>query len=191
MEKAIEVLKNGGIVIFPTDTAFGIGCRIDNEDAIKKVYSLRNRPSEKALIALVASIEMAKEYVEIPSDVKEKLVDKFWPGGLTIILKCKKDKVPGVLRAEGETLAVRFPDHKELCKIINEVGVPIAAPSANYHSMPTPFELSEVDPTLQEKVDFVLEGVCTMRGVSTIVDTTVVPWKIVRDGVVRLSTEDY
>ncbi len=186
MDKAIEVLKNGGVVIFPTDTAYGIGCRIDNKEAIKRVYNLRNRPAEKALIMLVSSVEMAGEYVEIPRIVKEKLIQMYWPGGLTIILKCKKEKVPGILRAEGDTLAVRFPNHKDLCKIIEEVGVPIAAPSANYSSMPTPFELSEVDPTLREKVDFVLEGVCTMRGVSTIVDTTVEPWRVVRQGVVNL-----
>ena len=75
--EVIEIFKKGGIVIFPTDTAYGIGCRMDNEESVKRVYELRNRPHEKAMIALVGSVEMAEKYVEIPAQVKEKLLDIF------------------------------------------------------------------------------------------------------------------
>ena len=185
-EQAIEVFKSGGIVIFPTDTAFGIGCRLDRKQSIEKVFEIRRRPEEKAVLALVGSLEMAEEYVEIPTDVKEKLINKYWPGGLTIILPCNTEKVPAVARANGQTLAVRFPNHPELASVINKVGVPIIAPSANYSGEPTPLSLSEVDQTLLGKVDFIMSGVCTLKGVSTIVDCSVVPWKVVRQGVVQI-----
>ena len=184
--EVIEIFKKGGIVIFPTDTAYGIGCRMDNEESVKRVYELRNRPHEKAMIALVGSVEMAEKYVEIPAQVKEKLLDKYWPGGLTVIFNCKIDKVPSTVRSDGPSLAVRFADQKEIVEIINIIGVPIIAPSANYSGEMTPASLAEVDPTLLKKVDFVLKGMCTIKGVSTIVDTTVTPWKIVREGVVKI-----
>jgi L-threonylcarbamoyladenylate synthase len=182
----IEKLKKGEVGIFPTDTAFGIGCRMDNIESVGRVYELRNRPSEKALLALVSSIKMAEEYVTIPESVKKDLIEKYWPGGLTLVLECKKEKVPAVVRANGGTLAIRFPDHPVLVSIIEKVGVPIVAPSANFSGSPTPFSLDEVDTDLLSKVDFVLPGVCTIKGVSTIVDTTVEPWEMIREGVVKV-----
>jgi len=190
LENAINGFKNGQIGIFPTDTAIGVGCRVDDAIAINRVYEIRNRPKEKALIVLVDSVEMAEIYVELTSEIKEKLVSQFWPGGLTIICECKTDKIPAAVRANGETLAVRMPDNDSIRRIINEVGVPIVAPSANFSGEKTPFTISEVDKNLINKVDFVFEGVCTMEGVSTIVDTTVIPWKLVRQGVVKLVNID-
>lgn len=185
-EKIVKKLNEGRVGIFPTDTAYGMGCRMNDIDAVKRVFVLRKRPDEKALIVLVSSIEMAERYVEIPKNVREGLVDKYWPGGLSIILKCRLDMVPGIVRANGETLAVRFPDKKDLVEIIEKVGVPIVAPSANYSGEKTPFSLFDVDLDLCSKVDFVASGMCTIKGVSTIIDTTVAPWKIVRQGVVRI-----
>lgn len=186
LDEVIKLFKEGKIGVFPTDTAYGIGCRMDYESSVKKVFKVRNRPSEKALIALVDSLEMAKEYVFVDNDITEKLIKRYWPGGLTIILKCKKEKVLNVVRGGRETLAVRFPDNSVLREIISKIGVPIVAPSANYSGGKTPLKLSDVDPTLLSKVDFKLNGVCTMKGVSTIVDTTVSPWKVVRQGVVDI-----
>ena len=152
VKNAIESLKSGKVGIFPTDTAFGIGCRMDDEKTVKRVYALRNRPAEKALLVLVSSIEMAERYVEIPENVKKKLIDRYWPGGLTIILKSKKEKVLQIVSAGGGTLAVRFPNNKVLCSIIDEVGVPIVAPSANLSGRPTPLKLSEVDKNLKQNI---------------------------------------
>lgn len=182
----VEKIKHGEVGIFPTDTAFGIGCRMDKPDSVSRIFDLRNRPREKAMLILVASIEMAREYVDIPNDTKEKLLEKFWPGGLTVILKCNTNKVPEVVRAAGDTLAVRLPDHKQLVELIKKVGFPLIAPSANYAGDTTPVRLSEVDSTLLSKVDFVINGVCTMEGVSTIVDVTDGQYKILRQGVVKL-----
>jgi L-threonylcarbamoyladenylate synthase len=182
----IERFKKGEIGIFPTDTAYGIGCRMDNEESLKKIYEIRNRPMEKALLVLVSSIEMAMEYVEISEELKKNLLEKYWPGGLTVILKCYQDKVPSIIRANGPTLAVRFPNNSDLSYVIQQVGVPIAAPSANYSGEPTPLKLAEVDQSLIEKVDFVINGVCTMEGVSTIIDASNGKMEIVRQGVLVL-----
>lgn len=186
IDNAINGFKNGQIGIFPTDTAFGIGCRVDAIDSINRIYEIRNRPMEKALIVLVDSVEMAKKYVEINKEISEKLIDPYWPGGLTIICKCKIEKIPSVVRAGSNTLAIRMPDHDEIRKIIREVGVPIVAPSANFAGDKTPFTIADIDKNLIKKVDFVLEGVCTMGGVSTIINTVSSPWKILRQGVVSL-----
>src|SRR6266581_654728 len=95
IEQAVKVLNDGGIVIFPTDTAFGIGCRIDNSEAIKRLFAIRKRPETQAAPVLVSSLDMAQDYVlPIPGGVVEKLVKPYWPGALTIILPCREEKVP-------------------------------------------------------------------------------------------------
>src|SRR5438094_724288 len=118
INQAIKILNQGGVIIFPTDTVYGIGCRLDNEQAINRVFKIRNRPREKAVLALVDSIKMAQEYLQpIPNGVKEKLVEKYWPGGLTIILQCKTEKVPSIARAGGNTLGIRQINHPLLLEI--------------------------------------------------------------------------
>src|SRR5487761_627636 len=110
--EAIRVLKKGGIVIFPTDTAFGIGCRIDDEEAVKRLFRIRKRPENKAVPVLVSSLHMAQKYVqEIQQDVVEKLIKPYWPGALTIVLASRNDRVPELVRGGTDTVGVRVPDH--------------------------------------------------------------------------------
>lgn len=187
IDKAIEVFKNGGIVIFPTDTAFGIGCRIDAVESVKRVFDIKKRDYGNPLLALVGSIEMAEKYVTIPSNVREKIINVYWPGGLTIFLKANLEKVPSVVRSGTDSLALRLPDHDEIRSIIKQVGVPILATSANFSGSSTPYSLSEVDRKLLSKVDFVLDGECTFKKQSTIIDCTVTPWKIIREGATKIS----
>ncbi|MEX2012887.1 MAG: L-threonylcarbamoyladenylate synthase, partial [Candidatus Levyibacteriota bacterium] len=129
IEKAVEILKDGGIIIFPTDTAFGIGCRIDNEEAIKRLFDIRKRPKEKATPVLVSSLEMTRLFVkEIPQEVEEKLIKKYWPGALTIILPAKEEKVPYLVRGGGNTIGIRMPSNETILSIIEKAGVPILGP---------------------------------------------------------------
>lgn len=187
VQKAIEVLNNGGIVIFPTDTAFGIGCRIDNERSVQRLFEIRKRPSTQAMSALVSSVEMAEKYVQISEKVKEQLMKQYWPGALTIILPCDLEKVPHLVRGGGSTLGVRMPNHADLLEIIKEVGVPILGPSANFHGEKTPYSFEDLDKDLIKLVDFVLPGECSMGNVSTVIDCSQKPWKILREGAVSLS----
>lgn len=182
IEETIDVLRKGGVAIFPTDTAFGIGCRMDNVDAVKRIFEIKQRSLDNAVLVLVDSIEMAEEYVEIPQDVKTKLVKRYWPGGLSIFFKCKEGKVPGVVTANTQVLAIRWPDHKVMEQVIKEVGVPIVATSANRSGEATPYTLEELDEGVVEQVDTVLKGECTFKKESTIIDTTVTPWKTIRMG---------
>src|ERR1035437_7782022 len=113
VSEAVKVLNQGGIIIFPTDTAFGIGCRVENEKAVGKLFEIRKRPTTQATPILVNSLEMAREYVtDIAKDVIENLINPFWPGALTIVLKAKLDKVPFLVRGGTETVGVRMPNHE-------------------------------------------------------------------------------
>lgn len=187
IEEAIKILTQGGIVIFPTDTAFGIGCRIDDEKAIERLFKIRRRPQEKAVPVLVDSFEMAQEYLlPISKDVREKLIKPFWPGALTIILPCKLDKVPELVRGGGSNLGVRMPDNEVVLSLIGGVGVPILGSSANFSGGKTPFQFLDIDKELLSKVDYVVEGECKFKEPSTVIDCSVRPWKIIRMGVVKL-----
>lgn len=186
LAKSVRIIKSGGIVIFPTDTAFGIGCRIDDKKSIRKLFTLRKRSPEKAVPVLVSSIKMAEEYVEKIDPTVRRLMKKYWPGGLTIILKCKKDKVPGLVRGGGTTIGLRIPGSSTTRKLIRDVGVPVLAPSANFSGGVTPFKFSTLAPELVSLVDFVLPGRCSVKKASTVVDCSEKSFKILRQGAVRV-----
>lgn len=186
LEKAVNVIKSGGIVIFPTDTAFGIGCRIDNETTVTRLFNIRKRPNTKAAPVLVSSIDMAREWVDEINPQAEKLIDEYWPGGLTIVLPSTDLRVPSLVKGGGNTLGVRMPDHEDILQLVSKVGVPILAPSANLSDDDTPFTVDELNPKLVRLVDFVLPGESKIKQTSTVVDSTVNPFKVLREGAVDL-----
>lgn len=186
LEKAIEVIKEGGIVIFPTDTAFGIGCRMDDEKAVEKLFKIKKRPPTQAVPVLFDSLSRVEEYV-LPFDASiKRLMKKYWPGGLTIVLACRQAKVPFIVRGGGKTLGVRIPDHPVPMQLIKAVGVPLLAPSANFHGGATPYIFGELDKTLVKLVDFVVEGESKGSLSSTVVDCSKSPWEIIRQGAILL-----
>jgi len=187
VSEAIRVLKNGGIVIFPTDTAFGIGCRIDDEKTIERLFKIRERPKNQATPVLVDSVEMAQKYLlPVPKDVIDKLIKPYWPGALTIILPCKTDKVLKLVRGGGITLGIRVPNHTTTQQIIKDVGVPILGPSANFHGEKTPYRFEDLDENLVKLVDYVVSGKCSVKQASTVIDCSEKPWKIIRHGAIEL-----
>lgn len=136
---------------------------------------------------LVSSPEMAKEYVlEIPKDVKEKLIDKFWPGALTIVLQSRIDKVSELVRGHGTTIGVRMPDNQIILRIIKGVGVPILGPSANFHGESTPYEYQNLDNKLIKLVDYVVRGECKLKKPSTVIDCSKTHWEILRQGALKV-----
>ncbi len=189
IEKAIEIFKNGGVAIFPTDTAIGIGCRMDDEKAIERLFKIRKRPENNPVLALVDSVRMAQEYLlPISQEIKDKLIKPYWPGKLTIIFKCNIDKVPSIVRGGGNSLGVRFPNNQILLRIIKGVGVPIVAPSANFSGEKTPFRFEELNPELVSLADYVLKTeVNSEKNVSTIIDCSISPWIIIREGATKIS----
>lgn len=188
ISKAVEILKDGGIVIFPTDTAFGIGCVIDNEKAVEKLFNIRKRPESMATPVLVDTVAMAQKYLApIPQEVIDTLIEPYWPGALTIVLQIRTDVVPPLVRGGGNTLGVRIPNHPIARAIIRGAGKGILGPSANFHGEQTPYSFETLNPNLVKLVDFVVTGSCSVQQPSTVVDCTKKPWKIVRQGAVNIN----
>lgn len=190
IDQAVKVLNQGGIIIFPTDTAFGIGCRMDNEKAVQKLFKIRKRPTFQAVPVLVSDLEMAKKYAEgaeISEKVVQDLINSYWPGALTIILYCNKVMIPKLVRGGGETVGIRMPNHPVILEIIRKVGVPILGPSANFHGGETPYVFGDLDPKLISLVDYVVQGECSIKSASTVIDCTQKPWKILRQGGVSVN----
>ena len=188
VSQATEIIKQGGIGIFPTDTAFGIGCRVDNAESVKRLFEIRRRPGTQATPVLFDKINQVKEYT-LPFDSRvESLMQKYWPGALTIVLDCITEKVSPLVRGEGKTLGVRIPDHKTILELISGAGIPILGPSANFHGDETPFNFESLNPELVKLVDFVLPGETKGTGfASTVVDCSKEPWDIIRQGSVYIS----
>lgn len=186
IQKAIEVLRNGGIVLLPTDTVFGICCVIDRQDSLERLFSIKNRDEHKAVPILVSSTDMVKEYVlPFPEDV-EKLMEKYWPGGLTVVLPCQKEKVLPLVTGSTNLLGLRIPNFPPLFQIIDKVGVPIVGTSANFHGHLPVSKYKDLDPELVKMVDYVLEEDSLGSESSTVIDCSKNPWKILRQGAVQV-----
>ena len=184
IKKAINVLQNGGIVLLPTDTVFGICCRIDNKESLGRLFTIKKRDEHQAVPILVSSTDMVQEYVEeVPQGV-EKLMEDYWPGGLTIVLKAKKERVLPLVRGDGDTVGLRIPDLLSTFQIIEQLGVPLVGTSANFHGNPSVTKWKDLDPELVKLVDYVLEEDSLGGVASTVVDCSKNPWKILRQGAV-------
>lgn len=191
VQQAIECLRAGGVGIFPTDTVYGMGCRLDSEDGLKRLFAMRNRPEEKAVLAVVDSIEMAQKYLLPITRKVRKLMDRYWPGGLTIVLPCNTSLVPAIARGRGMTLGVRQTNHPLLLEILKSLHVPLVAPSANFAGAPTPKTFEEIDKKLVNMVDCVIDAPCGGDAPSTVIDCSVTPWRILRQGAVHVHYENH
>ena len=157
VKRAADIIKSGGLVVLPTETVYGLGADAFNEDAIKKIFIAKGRPSDNPLIVHISDID---EIYNLVSDFKEpaqKLAEKFWPGPLTMILP-KKAIVPDSVTAGLESVAVRFPSHPLIRDVIKLAKTPIAAPSANISGKPSPTKFSHVVKDMNGKVDAILDG---------------------------------
>lgn len=176
LAKAADILKSGGIVIFPTDTVYGIGCRWDFPKSVAKIYKIKNTPSTQAFPILASDTKQVKEISQV-TPLAQTFMEKYWPGALTIILKSKKGK---------QKIGFRLPDSAIIQALIEQVGVPIIGTSANIHGKSAVRTSSELDRQLIKQVDYVLEGECEGGVESTVVDATVEPPKILRQGAITI-----
>jgi L-threonylcarbamoyladenylate synthase len=175
---AKELLTKGGIIAFPTETVYGIGCSYNNEDAIKKIYQLKDRDYNKPLQILIADLSQLAPLIKDPQEQIEKCdLIKYWPGPLTLIFWKKE--------GQKEKIGVRMPKHTLLYKLLKETG-PLAATSANPSGQPEALTAQQVAETLPE-VDLILDGGKAKIGrPSTVVDVTVSPYKVLREGSLKL-----
>lgn len=182
--RAGQILREGGLVAFPTETVYGLGGDALNPDSSRKIYAAKGRPSDNPLIVHIADWEaLARIASEIP-DVAVKLADAFWPGPLTMILR-KSDAVPPATTGGLDTVAVRMPSHPVAQALIREAGGYVAAPSANTSGKPSPTLAAHVAEDMNGRIDMIIDGGAVGIGLeSTIVDLTVVPPRILRPGYV-------
>lgn len=171
LQQAAEILKEGGLVASPTETVYGLCANALDEAAVKNIYKAKGRPSDNPLIVHIGDLDMLKPLVQEVSPIAKKLMDTFWPGPMTLIFKAS-DLVPKVVTGGLDTVAVRFPSHPTINKLIKTSGLPLAAPSANTSGKPSPTNFTRVYEDLNGKIDCIVEGDHSEYGVeSTVVDT--------------------
>lgn len=185
MEKAGEVLKNGGLVAFPTETVYGLGANALDEEAARKIYAAKGRPSDNPLIVHIAQMEDLYKIAERVPEEAEKLAKAFWPGPLTMIFR-KKDIVPYGTTGGLDTVAVRMPNHEIALELIRAGGGYIAAPSANASGRPSPTTAEHVREDMDGRIDVIVDGGAVGIGVeSTIVDLSEDTPMILRPGFIN------
>lgn len=157
LKKAANILKNNGLVAFPTETVYGLGANALKEECVKKIYLAKGRPSDNPLIVHISEIEeVYKIALNIPKQAID-LMNRFWPGALTIVIK-KNNIIPNATSGGLDTVAIRLPNNNIARALIKECGFPIAAPSANISGKPSPTTANHVFKDLNGKIDMVIDG---------------------------------
>ena len=183
LQKALAVLRGGGIVAYPTDTVYGLGADALNPEAVARVFQTKGRSQEMALPLLVADLDMLRAVVSDLSETAMALAQRFLPGPLTLVLP-KALAVPDIVTAGGPTVAVRIPDHPIPRALAAGLGSPLVGTSANRSGLPSPTTAEGVRRQLGDEVDYVIEGTCPGGIESTVVDVAQTPPKILRHGAV-------
>jgi L-threonylcarbamoyladenylate synthase len=177
-------------VAFPTETFYGLGANALDAAAVARVFQAKGRPGDKPLLVLVDSLAMVERIVRDAPERARRLMDRYWPGPLTLVLDAHPD-LPGALTAGTGTIGVRLSSHPVARMLVTAAGVPITAPSANPHGDASPRTADEVLGALADHVDLVLDGAPTPGGpASTVLDLTRVPAVLLRAGAVTLTRED-
>lgn len=173
MQKAAQIIKDGGLVAFPTETVYGLGANAYDAKAVASIFAAKGRPTFNPLISHIADIDFLKNYVEVDERALA-LAHKFWPGPFTMVLKRKEHNTAIDLACAGlPTATVRMPNHPVALELIRLSGVPIVAPSANRSQTISPTTAEHVAESLGDKVDMILDGgKCAVGVESTIVDVT-------------------
>jgi L-threonylcarbamoyladenylate synthase len=182
VELAASIIRDGGLVAFPTETVYGLGADAMNENAVRKIYAAKGRPADNPCIVHVDSRQMLDRVAGRVSDKAELLIQKFWPGPLTLVF----DRIPNVapsVSAGLPTVAARMPANRIALDLIGSSSTPIAAPSANASGRPSPTSAAHVLDDLDGRIDLVLDGGATNIGIeSTVLDVTTEPPIILRPG---------
>lgn len=181
-----RVIREGGLVVFPTETVYGLGANALDGEAARGIFTAKGRPADNPLIIHIYKTEQLPEIVKEVNEVARKAIDAFWPGPLTLIMD-KSHNVPDTVTAGLNTVAVRMPRHDVAIALLKTAEVPIAAPSANVSGKPSPTKVEHVIFDMDGKVDIIIDGgPCDVGLESTILDTTTVPPVLLRPGGITL-----
>jgi L-threonylcarbamoyladenylate synthase len=186
LKKAGMLLREGKLVAFPTETVYGLGANGMDANAVRRIFEAKGRPSDNPLILHIARIRELDRLVSFVPEKALTLMDRFWPGPMTLVLK-KSPLVPDIVTAGLDTVAIRMPDHPIARHIIEYAGVPIAAPSANLSGKPSPTSAEHVVEDLMGRVEMIVDGGDVAIGVeSTVVDLTLPRVTVLRPGGITL-----
>ncbi len=182
VEKGVKILREGGVIAFPTDTVYGLGADAFNPEAVARIYEIKNRPETMPFPLLIADISQLTTVAEPTSEIAWFLARRFWPGGLTLVLP-KRVSLPSYL-AEGSTVGVRIPNHPICLALINPLGRPIIGTSANLSGKASSLTAYEVKQQLGDKIDLIIDGgKCPGGNESTVVDISSGVPVILRHGI--------
>ena len=183
LNKAAEILKNGGLVAVPTETVYGLAGNGLDEKAVDRIYEVKGRPRIKPLSLMVPGADSISEYCNEVPKAAYTLAESFWPGPLTLVLKAKTDIIPGIVLAGGDTVGLRCPDSEKTLELLRLSGVPLAAPSANPSSGKSPVTAGEVFGYFNGEIEAIVDGgECREGFESTIIDLSCTPYRILRQG---------
>jgi L-threonylcarbamoyladenylate synthase len=186
LRAAAHVLTGGGVAAFPTETFYGLAARALDAGAIRKIFALKGRPESKPLLVLVDSVAMAETVCHL-TDRARALMARYWPGALTLVLAARHF-VPGALTAGTGTLGLRISPHPVALGLVRTLGAPVTAPSANPSELTPPTTADGVLSYFSDGLDLILDGGPTAGGApSTVLDATVDPPKILRQGAVLVA----
>ena len=182
IRKSVEIIENGGVIIFPTDTVYGIGCNPYDVNAVKKIYQIKSREKTKSLPVLASSIEIVKQ-ITIIDEFTEKIVKKYWPGPLTLILKLKDKNLKKSLNLE-DKIAVRIPNSVCTLKLLNKCNL-IVGTSANVSGDSSFTDPQECMKNVKNYDVFVDGGTITSKGESTIIEIENEKIHVIREGALK------
>lgn len=182
VDQAAELIINGDVVAFPTETVYGLGADAKNVNAIKKTFLLKGRPSDNPLIVHVSNLDQVSELAANIPSIFDLLAKAFWPGPITFVLK-KKSSVPDLVTAGLDTVAIRMPNHPIALKLIRKTG-PLTAPSANKSGKPSPTKIDHLLEDYHDELHYIDGGQCKIGVESTVLDLTVSPPVILRPGAI-------
>jgi L-threonylcarbamoyladenylate synthase len=181
LNQAVQLLRDGGVVAFPTDTVYGVGVDPFQAEAVRKLYRIKGRPEDKPIAILLGSIEDVARVAQTPSRTFSRLAERFWPGGLTLIVEARD--LPPEITAGGSTVGVRMPDHPLTLELLRGFGGPIATTSANRSGENPATSAEDVDAQLGNLVNLIVDGGDTFTKVaSTVLDLSVSPPEVRRHG---------
>ena len=181
-----DIINKDGVIIFPTDTVYGIGCNCYNENAINKIFELKGRDYSKPINVLIDSVDKIDQLASSISDIERKLIDKYMPGDMTIILK-KNTNVPDLLTANLDSVGVRIPNNRIALEILKKVDIPLGTTSANISGEAALCDFNDVVSEFNGKVDAIINGGESEIGVaSTIVRVDDNEIKILRQGNLKI-----
>jgi L-threonylcarbamoyladenylate synthase len=182
IKKTSQIIEKGGIVVFPTDTVYGIGCNPYNENSVKKIYEIKSRTELKSLPVLAYSLDVVKE-IALIDEFTEKIIEKYWPGPLTLILELTDQKLKKSLNL-GNKIAVRIPDSKCTLKLLEKCKL-LVGTSANISGNSSYTNPDECIKNIKNYDMFLNGGIITSKGESTIIEIENKEIKIIREGVLK------